>query len=134
MRRDERVFRRAQLDFLHDARAVHGEQQPVRPPGDAQGDFAGGVIRAQRFFRLIGRFLPRARALPRLVRRRALPHALGGEGRRGKVALMQAEFHHLTNARAQLRHARLRIRRSDAASSSAPSALAPCAISHAVGG
>ena len=76
----------------------------------------------------------RARALPRLVRRRALPHALGGKGRRGKVALMQAEFHHLTNARAPFRHARLRIRRSDAASSSAPSTLAPCAISHAVGG
>ena len=95
MRRDERVFRRAQLDFLHDARAVRGEQQPVRPPGDAQGDIAGGVIRAQRFFRLIGRFLPRARALPRgsgvgaASRRKGMPVADGVLRVSGRVGSAQ---------------------------------------------
>ena len=134
MCRDEQVIFLAQLDFLHNPHAVGGKQQPVCPAGYAQSDCPLFIFRAQRLFRQIGRLALRARALPGFMRRRALPHAPGGKGCGRKIALVQAEFHHLPDACANRVHARFLIRQSDHASSSAPRTPIPCMTRHSVGG
>ena len=121
VRRNERLIRRTQLDLLDHCHAVLPQEDAVRAAANVQRQRFSLVVGGQRHFLSVFALL-RA-ALPGAVRDRALLHPLRAARRRGQVALVQRRLHHGAHADAhnRLAHARLLMRRSITASTTAPS-------------